>query len=82
MPVVLLSGEGEERQLAENLVEVLLFQKFQKDDREQIFLEPSPAARLTRQKIRYIVIECKYSVHSRCKRDNMNETEYELFLYG
>ncbi len=35
-----LSGEGDERQLADNLIDVLLFQKIQKNYREQIFLEP------------------------------------------
>lgn len=39
-----LSGENEERQTADELIDVLLFQKIQKDFREKIFLEPPNVA--------------------------------------
>lgn len=39
-----LSGEGDERQLADDAIDVLLFQKARKDYRKDIFLEP-PIAR-------------------------------------
>jgi len=39
-----LSGEGKERQSADELLDILLFQKAQKDYREKIFLDPPPAA--------------------------------------
>ena len=40
-----LSGEGNERQEADDLIDVLLFQKIQKDYQEKIFLDPaSPSA--------------------------------------
>ena len=77
-----LSGEGEERQLAENLIEVPVFRKFPQYYRDRTFPEYPSAARLTRQKIHYIVIERKYSVHTRCKYHNMKETGYGFFLYG
>lgn len=38
-----LSGEAEERQSADELLDILLFQKIQKDYRERIFLDPPPA---------------------------------------
>ena len=38
-----LSGEGQERQSADELIDVLLFQKAQKDFREKIFLDPESA---------------------------------------
>ncbi len=38
-----LSGEAEERQSADELIDILLFQEIQKDYREKIFLDP-PAA--------------------------------------
>ena len=38
-----LSGEGEERQSADDLLDVLLHQRIQKDYREKIFLDPPPA---------------------------------------
>ncbi len=39
-----LSGETEERRATDELTDVLLFQKIQKDYREKIFLDPPPAA--------------------------------------
>ncbi|MBI4454772.1 MAG: ATP-binding protein [Acidobacteria bacterium] len=42
--LLFLSGEAEERQSADELLDVLLFQKLQKDYREKIFLDPAPAA--------------------------------------
>ena len=39
-----LSGEGKERQTADELIDILLFQKIQKDYREKIFLDPRPAS--------------------------------------
>jgi hypothetical protein len=39
-----LSGEGEERELADDLLDVLLHQKLKKDYQKQIFLEPAPAS--------------------------------------
>ena len=38
-----LAGMGEERDEADDLIDVLLFQNAKKDFREQIFLEPPPA---------------------------------------
>ncbi len=38
-----LSGEGKERQEADELLDILLFQKVQKDYREKIFLDPGSA---------------------------------------
>jgi hypothetical protein len=38
-----LSGEGKERQAAEELLDVLLFQEIQKDYTERILLDPPPA---------------------------------------
>ena len=37
-----LSGETEERQSADELIDILLFQEIQKDYREKIFLDPPP----------------------------------------
>ena len=37
---IYLSGEGEDCQLADDLIDVLAFQHLGKDYREQIFLEP------------------------------------------
>lgn len=39
-----LSGEGKERQSADELIDILLFQKIQKDYREKIFLDPQSAS--------------------------------------
>ena len=40
-----LSGEGEERQATEELLDVLLFQKLRKDYREEVLLDPpNPAS--------------------------------------
>jgi len=40
-----LSGEGNERQEADDLLDILLYQKAKKDYRERIFLDPpSPAS--------------------------------------
>lgn len=39
-----LSGEGKERESADELIDILLFQKINKDYREKIFLDPPPAS--------------------------------------
>ena len=39
-----LSGELEERQLADELLDIFLFQRIHKDYREKIFLQPAPAS--------------------------------------
>jgi len=39
-----LSGEGKERQAADELVDILLFQTLNKSYQERIFLDPGPAA--------------------------------------
>ena len=39
-----LSGEGEERQSADELLDILLFQQVQKGYKEQIFLDPPIAS--------------------------------------
>ncbi|MDA2934221.1 hypothetical protein MYX82_07745, partial [Acidobacteria bacterium AH-259-D05] len=39
-----LSGETQERQAADELLDILLFQEVEKDYREKIFLDPPPAS--------------------------------------
>lgn len=39
-----LSSEGEERQAADELFDIFLFQRIKKDYREKIFIDPQPSS--------------------------------------